>query len=269
MKKNAYDFCYDGQYLSDYDFIIVNIDDSSGVETVSIGSVIKVDTISKPTQRRAYKTGYHYDSTYTCSFTIAKNPEKVGNNLEITEDEYSDLIRWLNRTEFLQMFFIYEHGNNCYYDAMFNVERIYIGNKLIALQLTMDTNRPYGYGEKVVKTLTFAEAEQVKSFNDSSNEIGSIIPDLKITIKDDGDLYLQNLDTGTSMSIDNCIENEIITINGDMLTILSDNLNHQSTLADDFDYNFLSIGNTLNNRKNRILSSLPCVIEISYIPVVK
>ena len=269
MKKNAYDFCYDGLYLSDYDFTIVNIDDSSGVETVSIGSVIKIDTITKPTQRRAYKTGYHYDSTYTCSFTIAKNPEKVGNNLEITEDEFSDLIRWLNRTEFLQMFFVYEHENNCYYDAIFNIEKVYIGNKLIALQLTMETNRPYGYGDRQVKTLTFTEAEQVKSFNDNSNEIGSIIPDLKITIKDDGDLYLQNLDTETSMTINNCVEDEIISINGEMLTIMSDNPNHQATLADDFDYNFLSIGNSISNRRNRILASIPCVVEIGYIPVIK
>ena len=269
MTKNAYDFCYDGTYLSDYDFTIVNIDENSGVQNVSIGSVIKIDTISKPSQRRQYKTNVHYDGTYSCTFTIAKNPEKVGQDLEITEDEFNDLVRWLNRSDFLQMYFIYDHENTCYYDAMFNIERVYVNNIFIGLQLTMETNRPFGYGDKVVKTLTFTESEQVKSFNDSSNEIGSIIPDLKITIKDDGDLYLQNLDTGTSMSIDNCIEDEIITINGDMLTILSDNLNHQETLADDFDYNFLSIGNSLYNRKNRILSSLPCVIEISYIPVVK
>ena len=127
----------------------------------------------------------------------------------------------------------------------------------------------YGYGDRIEKRLTFTEAEQTKSFNDGNNEIGYIVPDLTITIKEDGDLFLQNLDTDTSMTINNCVEDEIISINGEMLTIMSDNPNHQATLADDFDYNFLSIGNSISNRRNRILASIPCVVEIGYIPVIK
>lgn len=42
----ALDFEYDGQYLSDYGFIICDFNSSSGADIVSAGSMITFNTVS-------------------------------------------------------------------------------------------------------------------------------------------------------------------------------------------------------------------------------
>ena len=37
----------------------------------------------------------------------------------------------------------------------------------------------------------------------------------------------------------------------------------------DFNYDYFKIGNTINNRSNKISVSLPCKIELRYSPIIK
>ena len=96
---HACDFEYDGLYLSDFGFVICNFNGGSGVETISVGSKISFNTTSKFGGKKHSLTGTTYDECIETSFDICKDPS-IHDDLRITDTEYRDLIRWLNRRGF-------------------------------------------------------------------------------------------------------------------------------------------------------------------------
>ena len=100
-----------------------------------------------------------------------------------------------------------------------------------------------------------------------SDEIGVIYTTVKITCKSSGDLELTNLTYDTTVKVDNCKNDEVITIDGESLVITTDDPSHD--ICDDFNYEFFAIGNTINDRRNRIAVTLPCLVEIKYRPIIK
>lgn len=69
------------------------------------------------------------------------------------------------------------------------------------------------------------------------------------------------------MVIKNVSVGEVITIDGPTHIITSSLDSHK--LYDDFNFEFFRIGNTINNRNNRISASLPCKLEFTYSPIIK
>ena len=57
----ACDFEYDGQYLSDYGFVICNLNGTSDFDTVSAGSRITFNTVSRHRGKMYSLTGTQYD----------------------------------------------------------------------------------------------------------------------------------------------------------------------------------------------------------------
>lgn len=156
-----------------------------------------------------------------------------------------------------------------YYNASFNVQKIYIGKNLIGISLTMETDSPVGYGQ--TQTYRYTVTDQKKEFllSDVSDEIGCIYPDLKIVIDRPGDLTISNTTFNTTTIIKNCKIDETITIKGDTQIIETDSNEHKQTLTKDFNFEFLQIGNTIKSRQNRITFSLPCKVELTYTPSIK
>ena len=265
---NAIDFEYDGQYLSDYGFIICDFNDTYGSNTISSGSNITFNKVSRHGGQIHSLTSAIYEECITTTFDICKNPEEY-DDLEITVDECRDLMRWLNRREFLK-FRIADDDidyDTCYFDASFNVEKIKVSEKTCGLRLTMETNKPFAYGMEQKVKWTFYDANTTRTLTDSSDEIGFIYPTVKITCMDDGDLEITNESFDCETVIKNCTEDEVITIYGDKQIITSSLETHK--LYEDFNYEFFKIGNTFNDRRNRISVSIPCVLEISYSPIIK
>jgi len=58
-----------------------------------------------------------------------------------------------------------------------------------------------------------------------------------------------------------------ITLDGDTHIITTTYTSHD--VCNDFNYEFFRIGNTINNRNNRISVSLPCNVVIKYTPIIK
>lgn len=267
----AIDFEYDGIYLSDFGMIICNFDDSSGSTTVSAGSKITFNTVPMHKGKRYGLTGTQYDECITATFSIAKNPCNIDDfsNMKITNDEARDIMRWLNRREFLK-FQIFDEDENdrdaCYYDASFNIEKVKIGGELFGFTLTMETNRPFGYGEEQIFVYDMKAGTEYILF-DISDEIGYIYPNLVITCKADGDLTLKNLTEDCLMEIKGCKAGEVITIDGNAQIISTTYDSH--AIYDDFNFEFFRIGNEFNDRENVITSSLACTLEIKYEPIIK
>lgn len=269
----AIDFEYDNQYLSDYGFIICDFNFSSGANEVDAGSTITFNKISRHSGKRYGLSSTQYDECVTTSFDICKNPDIYDpEDMEISNDEYRDIMRWLNRREFLK-FQVIDDGNDnferdtCYYNASFNVNKIKINEKLCGMRLTMETDKPFGYGQEQSVSWTFSDSNVSKILSDISDEIGYTYPTVIITINRNGDLSLYNELENCTTVIKNCKVGEVITLNGDTQIITTTYAGHD--ISNDFNYEFFRIGNTINNRNNRISVSLPCNVVIKYTPIIK
>lgn len=262
------DFEYDGKLLSDFKFVICSFNGSSDFDTVDAGSKIQFNTVSRHRGKLFSLVGTEYSECITATIDICKDPS-LHDDLQITDDEYRALMRWLNRNEFLKFRIIYGDDSRtpCYYNASFNVEKVMVNNNLYGLELSMETNKPFGYGEEVTTSFSIDDVSKTYSLSDESDEIGYTYPSLKITCNEAGDLTLSNDATGCNMVIKNVSAGEVITLDGSTHIIKSSLDGHK--LYNDFNFDFFNIGNSYANRENKISSSLKCVLEITYSPIIK
>jgi len=263
----ALDFEYDGRRLSDYNFMICNFGD--GEDTATAGSKITFETVPVHDGKRYLLSHTKYDEYIETTFTICKNPCYY-DDLVITNAEYRDIMRWLNRRNFyrFQLFDQYDqYRESCWYEASFNIEKYMSEGKLVGLILTLTTNTPFGYGQDQTVTWNITDTGTPKILSNISDEIGYIYPSMKITLRSSGNLRIYNDLEDCEMIIKNCSSGEVITIDGMTHIIQSSNSSHK--IYNDFNFVYLRIANTLNNRNNRITVSLPCLFELTYTPIIK
>ncbi|MDO5398556.1 MAG: hypothetical protein Q4G33_11580 [bacterium] len=264
----AIDFEYDGRYLSDYGFIICDFNPPSDANIINSGSKLKFNTTAHNNGKKYSLTGTQYEECIQATFDICKNPD-LYDDLEISIEEYRDIVRWLNRQKFLK-FRIIDDENEfepCYYEASFNVSKIKISEVLYGIELEMTTNRPFGFGVEIYKEYDFSDITKIHILRDTSDEIGYIYPMITITCYQGGNLTVYNDITGSKMEITNCLAGEVITINGNTHSITTTKATHD--IYNNFNYDYFKIGNTINNRSNKISVSLPCKIELRYSPIIK
>ena len=263
----AYDFEYDGRYLSSFGFIICEFDGSGGINISPTGYNITFNKISRSRGRINSLIGTQYDGCVECTFHICKDPDAY-DDLEITNDEYRELVRWLNRHEFLPFRTISTRAdvNSCYFNGSFNIGKIYIVDKLYGLELSLITDAPYGYGIPIENKWTVSAGETVTLINESDDSM-AIRPDMTIVCNASGTLTVTNALTMTTMEINNCTSGETFTILGEEQIITSSLPTHK--VYNDFNYEFLTIGNTFESEKNVLTFSLPCTVTIKYSPIIK
>lgn len=274
---NASDFEYDGQFLRDYGFVIcVFNNEKNGLQIEDNYDNLSFSKISTFDGKRNTLINTKYESCVQKTFDICKNPKLYNNDMIVTEQEYKQLVRWLNRRGFYKFRFILnkedqQEREECYYNASFNIQTIYIDGKLYGLRLTMESDKPFGYKDMIEQKFVFTETdianETDKVFYDESDEIGYMYPDLTITCNANGILTLSNDLTNCSMTIVGCAANEVITINGSAQIITSSSPTHD--IYSSFNWQFFKVGNTLTNRINHITCTLPACIVISGQKVVK
>jgi len=266
----ATDFEYDGQYLSDYGFIVCTFDDNTGVNTATAGSSLTFNVVRKYNGKRFSLINTSYDECLQVIFDICKDPEITSKlDMEITNEEYRDISRWLNRKKHLKFQAINPEGNedNCYYNSSFNIEKITIADKLYGLRLTMETDSPFGYGEVFQRSFTVSNNTTKCVVMDESDEIGETAIDLIITNTNAGTVEITNETTGKKTIITNCASGEIIRIRGDTQSVVSSVTTHN--VYNDFNYIFPKIQNTFNDRKNVFSSTNPCTMVFRYTPIIR
>lgn len=266
----ATDFEYDGQYLSDYGFMICDPYDSSGVQRYAGGSKITFHKC-KTNHGKKYNLGYaQYEECIHATITIIKNPAVCGkDNMQITNDEYRDLIRWLNRREFLKFQLLggdeYD-GETCYYEASFNIYKLEIYGVLYGLELSVETNAPFGYGQEQICKWTVKDSGKPYILANTSDELGLLYPSLSIEILADGDFTLHNQLSDCTMKIETCKKGETIFVDPENSRIES---TMRKNICDAWNCEYFCIENDMNTRMNPITCSLPCKIELRYIPIIK
>ena len=265
----ALDFEYDGRRLSDMGFIICDFNSSSGADTISAGSTITFNTISRHSGKRFGLSSTKYEDCIETSFHICKHPD-TAEDMVISDNEYRALMRWLNRREFKRFHIIDDENllsRACYYDASFNISRIEINKKLYGLELQMITNRPFGYGDAVEQQFEITDTSEKFDVIDISDEIGYIYPDMTIVCMQDGNLKICNETLNYIMEIKNCKASEEIKIYGDAQIIISSRDDH--AIYNDFNFKFLRIGNSADSKINTMTSNMMCKLDICYAPIIK
>lgn len=267
------DFEYDGQNLSDYGFIVCDFSSGSSISEVSAGSNITFSKVSRRNGSKYSLTYAKYDECMTAQFDICKNPDiNSESEMEITGDEFRDIMRWLNRKQFYTFRFISDDGDlsdieTCYHNASFNASKLMLDEKVYGIRLKMETDMPFGYGAEKVFAWSSSSANESKTIYDTSDEVGYIYPTLIITCKEDCDLLITNESEGCTSSIKNCKAGETITMHGDTNIITTSYDSHD--ICDDFNYEFFFIGNDTIRTKNIITVSHPCDVVLKYRPIIK
>ena len=265
----ASDFEYDGRLLSGFGYRICSFGESGGLEIKETGFPITFTKVSRNRGGTNSLVGTHYEECVQCTFQICKDPDRY-ENTEITNDEYRDLVRWLNRHEFLKFSMLSDADGldraRCYFNASFNISKIYVSDVLYGLELTAETDAPDGYGPRYEREWTVPTGGRINMM-DISDETGFTRPDITITCNGSGNLVMSNLTTGSTMKINNCVTGEIINVYGDRQVITTNRPSHK--IYNDFNFEFLALGNTYGNTENEITFSLPCTVRIGYAPVIK
>lgn len=259
------DFEYAGETLSAKGCIVCNFD-GVGLSTVSIGSDLSFNTTRNNGSFEQRKISHNYEDSYTSEpIQIIKYNCNTRNNEPFCEDDIREFQKWLCRKSYEKMRPI-ENGayNGTYFNGFFNVKALIFGSSVLGLELTFNTNAPYGFydNEPIVTTLAANESINIIT---TSDEIGYIYPYLKLTILADGDLKITNQEQKSTV-VKGCKKNEILTFSGANKIITSSS---HSLLPQNFNYFFPRLVTTYSSDLNVLTFSLPCNLELKFDPIRK
>lgn len=248
------DFIFDGQTLSDFGYVIAA--DGAIDETLAVSNM-NYELVKSAMSDISYKVAHEYPDNYSRTFMIIKNNcADVEDYGYLTDDDISVLSRWLVRKQYKWFKYV---GSNVWFKVQNVVEKMYYGNGVIGLQITVNTNAPFGFTPEIKNTWT-GDSGTIYTVSD---EEGYIVPTVSIKANEGGNLVIRNSRTSEFTQIDNVTSGETITIYGEgLLQITTDNANHN--IADDFNFVFPKLVCEYNNNQNTITTSLDCDVVITY-----
>lgn len=255
------DFIFDGQSLSGFGYMLSSFN-SVEDENIEVSS-LEFTEIKSPLSDISHKVATSYPSNYTKTIQISKSECENIENPILTNDDVSTITKWLCRKDYKLFKWVDdEDDDEIFYEVYCKVSKILIFGVCYGLEITITTNRPFGFSREInyIRNLEPNEDFEVTVYSD---EEGYIYPDIEITVGQAGNLTLTNQIENRNTVVNNCIQNEILTFEGsDILQISSDNSNH--FLATDFNYKFPRLYNEYRNSINTLSCNLPCSIKISY-----
>lgn len=278
------DFEYDGKRLSDYGCIICHIESDFDEYEDSSSTDLTFTDVKNSRSSIHMVTSSQYESVYSATFDIMKNPCVSGysegynedaidgnyNNSFFSMQELEVLYTWLHRRKYCKFKLYSEDADdNVFYYGSFNIQKIRYGNHIIGLTLKFTANAPYGFGDKIEHKLMMYNPKSTSIIVGTSGEYGMIIPDVSIKCFIAGNITIKNKTTGTSITINNCVKDEIIFISGEYKIITTNNEDHEQTIADDYNYEYLDLIFDEYTMENVYSSTLPCELTIQYNPIRK
>lgn len=264
------DFEYANHRLSDFGYIICRINSNVGQYEVDIGCDITFTEVKNNHSSIHSITSSSYENVYTATFDIIKYNCKSDDEIFMSSLDVRNIMKWLNRRQDHKFRLINDISDesNVHYYGKFNVRQIMLGDNIIGLTLTFTSNAPYGFADVTENKLMLLNPGEKTNLYGDSDEYGLIYPKVEIRCFTYGDLKITNHTTGTTLEINKCKANEIITVDGEHKVIFSSDDSH-ITLPNDFNYEYLDILVDENNTENSYSSTLPCELTIKYLPIRK
>lgn len=266
----ALDFEYDGLNLSDFGCTICTFD-SPGTENITMGSVITFNTTPVQGSNKFLLSNITYEECLESDFEICKNPCGIYNNekMYFSVEEQRQIMRWLNRGEYLKFRILDDGYENIYYEGSFyNIEKIEVSGNVAGFHLYLKTNSPFAFHRTEEFKFDIVSVNGTYTIFDISDKIGYVYADMEITCNQSGTLRIINSVDNRTTEIKNCSAGEVISMNNMMIIETSLN-SHKSSLMNDFNYQFPRISNSFSERGNTFTFSLPCSVVLKYTPVMK
>jgi len=265
------DFVYDDKRLSDYGCMVAYLN-TTPPSVVHTGSVLTLNVTKNMATQKNMIIGAGYDEPVTATFDIIKsncNNNTNSNDIDsiyFSDAELSHFMRWLNRKKYLKFKPLYsddEFPSLYYYGTFTAIDLISIGGNAAGLTVTFTANSPFGYTDDTELKVSVSEAGGTFKFYNNSDETGILYPSrFSIKCLQSGRLTISNSLDRFSTLIDNCEENEIITMDCEHKIIESSKAH--PALFNDFNYNFPRFISTADSRSNVFTFSLPCDISVIY-----
>lgn len=147
------DFIFDGQELSGFGYMICDFDSSSGTETSSVSDMSFTD-IKSPLSNISHNIATSYTENLSRTIQIMKNPCD-NNNLNITNDDLSELSRWLCRKDYKLFKWVDdEDDDEVFYEVQIKLRKIELGNGRVGVELDIISNRPFGLTREIINTMS-------------------------------------------------------------------------------------------------------------------
>lgn len=250
------EFIFDGRTSKDFNLVPCYINNNNDTYTIS---KVEFQTFKPTKQGFSYFIDGSDSSTLTTTLSVCQveNCEYI----DFTIEDIERIQRWLCRSDgFYPFSFIRDDGELIVYNAKIDMETVEYANKVIALNLNIETNAPYGYTPKVIKKSL--QANENFYISDYSSKTGLSYCDLTLKCLSNGNYQInfgfENLSSTTTIT--NCSNNEIITISNEHIITSSRNRD----MSNEFNYIYPKIYNSLNTNRNKITVNLPCELTISY-----
>jgi len=257
------DFSYAGKRLSDCGCIITNLNTSDS-DSVSLGSNLTFETLKNSSTYINRIVKVDYAEPITITFDICKNPCDGIMNF-YNDNEISYIMRWLNKKSYEKFRPIYDDNSysEIYFKGSFNVTAIYIGGKVIGFTLNFTSNSPFGYENERELDIKIDDNNNTFTFFNNSDEYGYLYPTkFVITCKSSGDFSMSNNIDNNIVTIKNCTNGEVITL--DCYNKIIRSSLDRTTLSNDFNYSYPRFVVNENTNENVFTVSLPCEIAITY-----
>lgn len=246
-------FIFDGQRLSDFGY--VEFAEGLRSDNLTVSSMV-FETIKSALSDVSLRVNHTYESNYSTVLMITKNPCNDIDDLWLTEDDVALLTRWLVRKTY--KWFKYT-DSNVWYKVQNVVEKIYHGDDILGLSITVNANAPFGFTDEMEHSWESEPSFNIKCISD---EEGIIYPDVEITANEAGNLMMMN-DRGNNTVIRNLSVGEKIYITGgNILQIKTSKTDHD--LSEDFNYKFPQLVSEYNNYINKYTVNLDCDITMRY-----
>ena len=248
------DFIFDGRALSDFGYLLVFENSEDVIEV----SGMQFNTVKAALSDENRRVSHTYEQNYTSTFLIMKSYcTNAEDDLWLSNDDIAELTRWLARKQYKWFRFVDddEDDDEIWYRAQIQVRKEFAGDKVLGLQLTVNTNAPYGFTREITKNNDYEENYKVMCISD---EEGYIYPTVKITCPIGGEVLIYNdREPSRTTIIDGCVADEVITLHGgDVQQITSTVTTHDFT--NNFNYVFPRLISSYEQNRNVIHS------EISY-----
>lgn len=246
-------FIFDGQLLEDFGY--VEFFDGLRSENLTV-SGMTYETIKSALSDISLRVNHTYDSDYSTTLMIMKNPCEDTEESWLTEDDIALLTRWLVRKSYKWFKYV---GSDVWYKVQNTVEKIYEGDHVLGLAITVNANAPFGFTDEMEHSWESESSFNVKCISD---EEGIIYPDVEIIIKEAGDLMMIN-NRGNNTVIKNLSIGEHVNITGgNILQITTNKVDH--SICDDFNYKFPQLISEYNNYINKFTVNLDCDVTMKY-----
>lgn len=279
------DFSFDGTTLSEMGYMLCDF--SGNTEETAEVSVLDYTEIKAPLSDKSHKVATSYPNNYTKTLQICKREDCLDRDksLVLTDDDVMKMTRWLCRKEYkwfnwdkeeyykiIQGEPVLQEDRVVYYQVHCKVSKIVFGGECHGLEITLETNAPYGFSkeyENVPTAIASGDTIDIGPNNAEGqpcliNEEGYIYPYFEFTFSSSGDWTFTNTTTWSESgrfpdynrftSIKNVQTGEkIIFSGGDVLQIQafdSQGTATHSSLYKDFNYVFPRICCTYSKSRN-------------------